>query len=164
MAFVCSSGFSIICCTETWLTESTYNAEFVPSGYAVYRKDRCSKGGGVMIVVHESIGSCFIDSPCDLEAVTVSVGTPSVTLCTVYNPPSATDLYHRSLISYLSSLSSSSHNLIIVGDFNFPDICWASLLVQMILPISFATLSLRTICSNSFQALLTSEETRLILF
>ena len=35
--------------------------------------------------------------------------------------------YHNSLLSYLAYIVSSMKTLIIMGDFNLPDICWSTL-------------------------------------
>ena len=35
--------------------------------------------------------------------------------------------YVTSLCSYMLTMSRSSDNLVVVGDFNFPDICWSTL-------------------------------------
>lgn len=41
--------------TETWLSSATYDTEIIPSelGYNVYRRDRGSRGGGVLIIVDD---------------------------------------------------------------------------------------------------------------
>ena len=100
MSFVYSSNLEIICCTETWLTGDTFDNEILPSGYTIHRKDRSSRGGGVMIAVKDSITCAYLPSPSDLEVVSVQVGLPNpVTVCSVYAPPSASDLYHENLHS-----------------------------------------------------------------
>jgi len=43
--------------TETWLTDMIYDLEIFPSSYTIYRKDRNSPGGGVMIAVRDKIHS-----------------------------------------------------------------------------------------------------------
>ena len=46
-----------------------------------------------------------------------------ISLCTVYVPPNSADGYHKCLLSYLHS---RTETVIIVGDFNMPDICWST--------------------------------------
>lgn len=107
VSFVYSSNYSIICCTETWLSADIFDNEILPSGYCIYRKDRKSRGGGVMITVKDNIPSVLVASPSELEVVSTRIGSKSkVTICTVYIPPSATDQYHTSLIDYLKYLNS----------------------------------------------------------
>ena len=66
--------------------------------------------------------------PSTLEVITVSIGIHlTVVLYTVYVPPNSSDDYQVSLLNCLTELSSSSAHVIIVGDFNLPDINWSSL-------------------------------------
>ena len=53
-SLVYSSTFNIIGLTETWLSDSI---EILPTGYTIYRLDRPSKGGGVLLAVNEAIVS-----------------------------------------------------------------------------------------------------------
>lgn len=68
-SFVYTFNFCIICLTETWLSDFICNGEILPTGFVLYRKDRPSRGGGVLIAVRESLFSSFIPSPHDLEMV-----------------------------------------------------------------------------------------------
>ena len=54
---VLSKYFDIICVTETWLSHFVYNNEILPSAFSVYGRDRASRGGGVMIVISDSVPS-----------------------------------------------------------------------------------------------------------
>ena len=90
-SLVYSSSFSTICVTETWLSDYIFNYKILPCNYTMYRKDRNSRGGGVLIAIDNSIPSCCIHSPADLELVCVQVGmSHPFYLCTIYTPPSAT--------------------------------------------------------------------------
>ena len=127
-SFVYSSNYSIICCTETWLCNTIFNNEILPMGYSVYRKDRLSRGGGVLVAVKEGIPCSVLSSPSELEVVTVNIGSLfTFTLSTIYIPPSSPNDYHRSMIDYLKSVSFTSTNVVLAGDFNYPDIKWAAL-------------------------------------
>jgi len=48
----------------------------------------------------------------------------------VYVLPNPGDDYHKNLLSYLAHVSSSADSVILVGDFNLPDICWSTLIGQ----------------------------------
>ena len=61
----------------------------------------------------------------DLEVISVKIG--HILLCTVYITPNIDTGSLINLLSYLADLSSSSEHLLIVGDFNAPDIEWSSL-------------------------------------
>ena len=41
--------------TESWLSEEINNAEILRDGYITFRRDRCSRGGGVFICVKNYI-------------------------------------------------------------------------------------------------------------
>jgi hypothetical protein len=42
---------------ETWLHKKIDTLEILPNNYTVYRKDRSSKGGGVLLAIKNSINS-----------------------------------------------------------------------------------------------------------
>ena len=76
--------------TESHLSESFLNSEVFPSGYTVYRKDRNIHGGGVFILVDESIPSSIIeiDSPCKIIWVHLHMQkTMDMILGSFYTPP-----------------------------------------------------------------------------
>jgi len=60
--FVSISNYKIYCLTETWLSEHIYNDELFPPNYAIYRKDRSSRGG-VLLAIDMSIPSRILPSP-----------------------------------------------------------------------------------------------------
>ena len=123
-----ASRYNIFCLTETWLSDFVFDREVLPRDFVIYRTDRPSRGGGVLIAVHDSIFSLSVPSPSNLEIVSVKlcVNNLDFILCTVYVPPNSSESYVLSVLHYLSNLVCSYSNCIIVGDFNFPDICWSS--------------------------------------
>ena len=127
-----STPNSIYCITETWLSNSVFDCEILPCEYTLYREDRGSRGGGALIVVSDSVPSVLISSPEVLEIITVNLNflNGPITLCTVYVPPNSGDDYYKTLLSYLAHVSSSADSIILVGDFNLPDVCWSSLIGQ----------------------------------
>ena len=131
-SYVYSTPYHIYCITESWLSNSVFDCEILPCNYTLYRKDRGSRGGGVLVAVSESVPSVLIPSPEDLEIIAVNLHCLNgpITLCTVYVSPNSGDDYHKRLISYLIHVTSSAVNVIIVGDFNLPDICWSTLMGQ----------------------------------
>ena len=123
--FIYASNFKIIGLSETWLYNAVLDSEILPHGYTIYRTDRGSRGGGVMIAVGHEFPSEQIPSPPNLEVVTVSISlVPAIICCMVYIPPNSTVEYHTELINYLQSLPG---HVIIFGDFNMPDIDWSTL-------------------------------------
>ena len=75
------------CITETWLSDFVFDGEILPRGYVLYRKDRPTRGGGVLVAVNELLISSLIPSPIDLEVVTVLVGQNDSLISCVYVPP-----------------------------------------------------------------------------
>ena len=126
-ALILSSSYTIFCFTETWLSDFITDNEVIPQGFTIYRKDRPTKGGGILVAVKKSIPSVSISTPHDIEVVAVKLPDTQTILCTVYVPPSAHSEYHTSLQKFLSSLFSGPEHVVIVGDFNCPDICWSTL-------------------------------------
>ena len=84
-----SHSFCILCVTETWLSDFISDGEILPTDYILYRKDRPSRGGGVMIAVRSSLLTSIILSPSDLEVVCIKIGlrSDSLVICCVYVPP-----------------------------------------------------------------------------
>ena len=120
--------FDVIGLTETWLSNSIFDNEILPSNYTLFRCDRQSRGGGVLIAVNDNIPCQKLSSPENLEATCVRLNLPNpITVCVIYAPPNSTSIYYETLFTFISNLSKTSGKLIILGDFNFPDINWDSL-------------------------------------
>ena len=123
-----SKSLDIIGLTETWLNEYIFDNEILPSNYTLFRKDRVSRGGGVLIAVNNKFTCQAITSPENLEIICIKLILPcSITFCVTYVPPSCTAVYYDSLFDFLLQLHHVSDKMIILGDFNFPDIDWDTL-------------------------------------
>ena len=72
-SFAHSSIYKLIAITETWLSHQILDNEILPTNYVIYRADRDSQGGGVMLAIHESLQSKLLASPFNLEILTVQV-------------------------------------------------------------------------------------------
>ena len=111
--------------TETW---PIFNNEILPVDFAIYCKDRGSRGGGVMLAVRDCISSKLISSPDNLEIITVSVNTVHpTTFCAIYLPPNSLPEYAQLTFDYIKELCSTTASIIILGDLNLPDINWETL-------------------------------------
>ena len=53
----------------TWLTRSVYNNEILPANITIYLRDRCTRGGGVLIVVSNAISSRLVHSSDTVELI-----------------------------------------------------------------------------------------------
>ena len=127
----------MFCITESWLTSSIFDHEIISSDYLLYHKDRVSRGGGVVVAVHNSIQSYQIPTPLNLEILTIKFPSCDLMSCTVYIAPNFCNSYLVSVINYLSDIISAHDKCIIVGDFNLPDISWASLTCSTTLSLNF---------------------------
>jgi hypothetical protein len=80
-----------------------------------------------LLATDQLLVSRRLPSPPDVEVILVEFCTcPPVLVCATYLPPNQSAAYHTKLLHFLNSLS-SHNNLIILGDFNSPDINWSSL-------------------------------------
>ena len=132
-SYVYSSDLDVICLTETWLSESVFDQEILPSNYNIYRKDRPSRGGGVLIATKNTIPASVVTthlSNNSLEILTVRLELRKpITLSCVYLPPGPSDTFTKDMISNLTQIVQSNPltDIIILGDFNLPDIHWDTL-------------------------------------
>ena len=103
-----SKSLDIIGLTETWLNEYIFDNEILPSNYTLFRKDRVSRGGGVLIAVNNKFTCQAITSPENLEIICIKLILPcSITFCVTYVPPSCTAVYYDSLFDFLYNCTMS---------------------------------------------------------
>lgn len=132
------SDYDVVILTETWLKEGQelkHNMNALNEHYDVYRCDRSgnvkSRGGGTLIAVSAKL---YSDPVClngynHLEYVCVQFlnDNKSIFLYCVYIPPdSAIDIYEEHFEAIQSIKMSKNDILIVVGDFNLPNIVWHS--------------------------------------
>ena len=121
----------IIAITETWLHEGIADNEILPSSYNVPRNDRGSRGGGVLLAVKSNI-SCsrrpdLEEDICELLWAEIPLkNSGSYFLGVFYRPPSSDMNYLEGLKRSLEKVTvvSDHTNIVLLGDFNFPDIDW----------------------------------------
>ena len=127
---------TVIALTETWLESSIPSSFFCPANYVPYRRDRsCKRGGGSVILVKDTliskpleIYSTGAERESSIDAVAVGLllddGRGLGILC-IYRPPSSSLDDYFSMIGIIKKFFSFNlHYNIILGDFNFADICW----------------------------------------
>jgi len=131
--FIVDNDIDILCITETWLSgddrDNIVIAQITPPGYAIYQKARKGKGGGVAVILKDSLrvkqksgGRCS-----SFEHIELLISTPAqyVRLVVVYRPPSCSKtgtnctVFGEEFENYIADLITSSGNLLITGDFNF---------------------------------------------
>lgn len=118
--------------TETWLDEEIFDSEFVPKNYKVFRKDRDRRGGGVCILFKSSFQILKMPDIPGVEAVFCKVYANNVRyiLGAIYRPPNSTVTVLDELKEYLYRYTMPDDKLILVGDFNLPNINWTTFAVQ----------------------------------
>lgn len=128
--------YDIVIFTETWLEEGQplkYNMEVFNEYFDVYRCDRSgspkSRGGGALIAISAKLYSDpVLLKECDhLEYVCVQFfnNNKSIFLYCAYIPPESTlEIYKDHIRAIRSIKLSKNDNLIVVGDFNLPNIVW----------------------------------------
>ena len=125
------STFDIIFVTETWLTDSLSDALLLTtSGYSIFRHDRNGKKGGGVAIIYKTtlhlknikLNELYLNQEfiiCELSLIGYIY---RFVLC--YRPPGCIDEWNQQFIQCLKSSCESSNNLILVGDFNFPELKW----------------------------------------
>lgn len=96
--------------------------EILPSDFfVIYRCDRQSKGGGVLVAVSDSIPSSLslsMCSPCSEYIIVLPFTSPPVYMCCIYTP------LIQEINSCLDSIPLNSY-IVLLGDFNLPNIDWS---------------------------------------
>ena len=72
-SLVISKDLDIFCITESWLQSSIKDGEVAPCDFTVYRHDRDTRGGGVLIAVSNRFASRIILSSSVVELVVIEV-------------------------------------------------------------------------------------------
>ena len=66
-----------------------------------------------------------------MEALTVQLLLEQpINLCLIYNPPNSESNYLQKLLAYLYDNMQATEEVILLGDFNVPNINWATLSVS----------------------------------
>lgn len=138
---VLSFQHDILCLTETHIDSTFTNDELIDSSNkTIYRNDRNIHGGGVLIAVKPSMSQQYINigfNIAPVEAVCIRVdlgldtGSDLVLVC-LYIPPSMIKYSIDPLNDLLDFIYTKfkENSILIVGDFNFPDVDWVNLTVK----------------------------------
>ena len=125
-AYLHSESLDVLAVAETFLSDAISNGELVGSGYSVYTRDRDRHGGGVMIIIKDSIAVTRrhdLEMDCELLRIEIASSPSNLLVGVLYNPPGfKTDALlqlQNSLTSLLNTLP-----LVLCGDFNLPNIDW----------------------------------------
>ncbi len=104
-------------------------SEILPTHFSIYRNDRCSRGGGVLIAVSNRIPYKLfvVPTPPKIEQITIElILNPPTIICCLYIPPNSPHDYNDEMLHYLRSLPTNI-DVVLLGDLNTPDINWLSM-------------------------------------
>lgn len=130
--------------TESWLNPDIQDNELLSktSSYIIHRLDRPGRrGGGVVVLTKPSLPSSRIDIDCRHEIMCINLNFPTsrTILIACYRPPDSDDDFTRELYSVVLHQTSCfpRSNILLCGDFNFPDIDWFNLVAHSRLSENF---------------------------
>ncbi|GAB0205636.1 hypothetical protein GRJ2_003029200 [Grus japonensis] len=127
---VCLQGYDLIGITETWW-DSSYDWSVGMEGYRLLRKDRQGKqGGSIALYVNDQLECMELHLGMDeepTESLRVRIkgraGAGDTIAGVCYRPPDQGDQADEALYRQIGA-ASQSQALVLMGDFNHPDICW----------------------------------------
>ncbi|CAJ0925451.1 unnamed protein product, partial [Ranitomeya imitator] len=130
-AEISTGNFDIVGITETWLDES-YDWAVNLQGYSLFRKDRKNRrGGGVCLYVKSCLKSTLREDISegneDVESIWVEIhggkNGNKILIGVCYKPPNITESMESLLLKQIDE--AATHNeVLVMGDFNYPDINW----------------------------------------
>ena len=123
-----SQGYNLITITETWW-DSSHDWHAAMDGYTHFRKDSPTRRGGeVTLYVREQLECtelCLGADEGGVESLWVRIkGQPhmgDVIVGVYYRPPDQEEEVHEAFYKQLKA-ASQSQGLVLMGDFNHPDI------------------------------------------
>lgn len=108
--------------SETWLDSTVSNSEIGVSGFHIYRRDRSTRGGGILVYVSEDV-KCVRRQ--DLEGnwiealwLEVKLKKKKLLVCNIYRPPDAKIEWMEHLQEMVEIGIQEKKPTIIMGDFN----------------------------------------------
>ncbi|GAB0199646.1 hypothetical protein GRJ2_002430000 [Grus japonensis] len=127
---VCLQGYDIIGITETWW-DSSCDWSVGMEGYRFFRKDRQGRrGGGVALYVNDQLECMELHLGMEEEPtkslwvrIKGRAGAGDIIVGVCYRPPDQGDRADEALYRQIGA-ASRSQALVLMGDFNHPDICW----------------------------------------
>lgn len=114
--------------TETWLTPDVFDHEFAPPNYSVIRKDRPTRGGGVALLIKKGLSFVALPDVQSAEAIFCKLlcDGASIFIGCVYRSPNSGDASISAIHDYMQRHTFGSR-VVLMGDFNLPDINWNSM-------------------------------------
>ena len=127
-AIVRQGNYDVVAITGTWWDDS-HNWSAATDGYKLFRRDRQGRrGGGVALYVRECFDCLELNDGNDkVECLWVRIrgkaNKADILVGVCYRPPNQDEETDEVLYKQLAEVSQSLA-LVLMGDFNLPDICW----------------------------------------
>ncbi|RMC09666.1 hypothetical protein DUI87_13452 [Hirundo rustica rustica] len=127
-AMVQQQSYDVVAITETWWDDS-HGWSTALNGYKLFRRDRQGRrGGGVALYIKQTFDTVEIETKedgveCLWERIKGKANKADILLGVCYRPPNQEEEVDNLFYKQLGNVSGSSA-LVLVGDFNLPDICW----------------------------------------
>ena len=118
------NSFDILAISETWLSDKIPNELVNIPGFNVYRKDRPSHGGGVLIYIKETLRHTYCPDLTNFnntEVVWVRIdnkSSPSFYVSCVYNPKADDENYYQCMLNNFENVLAKNKEIVILGDLN----------------------------------------------
>ena len=114
--------------TESWLYEDVNNAEVFRGDYITYRRDRCSRWGGVFICIKNHIACKELWTDDEFEIIVVEINSRNHKInweiTGVFRAPNDDTQVLERLIYRTGNTRNPDRHSITVGDLNLPCVDW----------------------------------------
>ena len=138
LAMLDANRMHILAVSETFLDDNILNSERGCSSYTIFRRDRDRQGGGVMLLVHNTIPATRrfdLESDCEILWTELRMQPTSILFGVYYRPPRTDQRYPAQLHHSLTCIP-ESYPIVLCGDFNIAHIDW-----EIVCPTSHCTLA-----------------------
>ena len=134
--FLTTDSPDILCLVETWLDSNILDHELTVEGYSHFRKDRGSRGGGLLVYSKEDIICTYrpdlVGNSLNYNEILVCevfTNQGKMYLITFYRPPNSNNSFSENLKRVLDNIhtESLSPRICLAGDLNLPEINWADM-------------------------------------
>ena len=107
--------------SEAKLGDLFPSAQFLLDGFSkLYRLDRCSNGGGILLYVRDDIPSCLLLNSNKTESIFAEINfrKKKWSICSSYNPHKSNISNHLHHLGEGAENYIGNYNILLLGDFN----------------------------------------------
>ncbi len=119
---IMEKGLDFMCLTETWHQPEVYSTlnEFCPPGYSYLEKARTTgRGGGLAVIYRQQVELYPLPTLSSFECFAFKCKPPfPMTILLIYRPPKLNSVFISEIHDLLTTLCSTTGNILILGDFN----------------------------------------------